>query len=373
LTVNAPQEPLVKYHAGTPPDIRINDGRISDFSNNPVTVIDRDSGTVPNAPFTLRQTTNVGGEAANNLAFVAADGSGIANNARGRFSQNIDYTPLSTNIANQKRLWVVPTAASASPSFGLVGQANAIGNLIAALAQDVNTSVVDFFFANGVSFDTQRSVGVGDTTVQVYANHAWCDWWAEVFVGAMFPSGKRLNNPGLLLKQLTGNNGHYVVQLGGYLGWEGLDWLNIKLDAMYSYATPRTEKVAAAFQGATVKNIGPTVDAKVSWQYFVADLDFTFLVPCNPRVGVDIGYELYVKGRDHVSFADTTATDFFGVVQPLDASVIEERTKGMLHKARTELFYQADNWELFAGFMHAFAGKNAPKETDVHLGFIVYF
>jgi hypothetical protein len=60
-------------------------------------------------------------------------------------------------------------------------------------------------------------------------------------------------------------------------------------------------------------------------------------------------------------------------VQPLDAHVIERRTNVMAHKVKTEIFYQGDYYETFAGWHHVFAGKNASKETDWYIGFAIYF
>ncbi len=74
-----------------------------------------------------------------------------------------------------------------------------------------------------------------------------------------------------------------------------------------------------------------------------------------------------------MSLKSTTATDFLGFTQPLDKNVLRERTDVVSHKVRTEMFHQGDFWELFAGWTHVFAGKNAPKETDWHLGLIAYF
>ena len=132
--------------------------------------------------------------------------------------------------------------------------------------------------------------------------------------------------------------------------------------------------------GATIKNIGPTISADVSWQYFVGDIDVTFMIPCIcPELGVNVGYQPYWKRSDKISFAGTsgsaatTAVNLLGVTNTLDASVLESNTKQVAHTIKGEIFYQACSWQLFGGFNHVVAGKNAPNQSAWYLGAEVYF
>ncbi len=373
LTVNPPQEPLVIYNNPNNNDITMNQIRVSDQNGNPINVINRDDGTVPTAPFTLRQTTNVGGASVNGLPFLAADGSGVANNNRARFSQAVNYTPLGANPVNQTRLWVVPTGATVG-TFDILADARDIQTIVEQLVRQFqNTNAVDFFVQNGFDFNTQRTMGPGDMNLEFYLHRDWCNWYGELLLGFRVPTGKRLKDPKLVFKQPLGNNGHFEAYTGFIAGWEGREWVHIKGDGRFFYVTPRTEQVAATFAGATVKGLGPTVDARISWLYFVGDLDFTFYPLCNPRVGLDLGYQIYVKGKDRVHFKEEFATDFLGFVQPLDSSVIERRTNVTSHRIRAEIFQQTDNAEIFAGWMHTFAGRNSFKDTDWYLGLVIYF
>lgn len=370
LAVNS-TELLVNYRTSEG-HVAMNQRVVDNDNNYPIHVIDIDSGAVPPPPFALVLTSDVGENVAD-LPALSGNGLGVPNGTRAHFVQANDYTPLGASVAAQRKLWVVPTAFTDESVFDISEAGRNINTAVQNIIEGINTSAVGFFNANGVTFDTQRTVGPGDLDVEFYANSVWCDFFGELFLGARFPTGKRINNPGLLLKLPAGNNGHYEVQAGAMGGWEGLDWLNIKVDGLYSFVLPRTEKVAAPFEGATIKNIGPTIDGKVSWQYFVGDLAFTFLVPCNPRVGLNIGYQVYWKRRDKISFDITSAADFFGVVHPLDASVLEQRTNVVAHKICSELFHQGDNWEVAGGWTHAFAGKNAFKDSEWYLSLLVYF
>jgi len=48
-------------------------------------------------------------------------------------------------------------------------------------------------------------------------------------------------------------------------------------------------------------------------------------------------------------------------------------TKAMLHKIRGELFHRWNFFELFAGGYQAVGGRDAMKESEGHIGFVVYF
>jgi len=98
------------------------------------------------------------------------------------------------------------------------------------------------------------------------------------------------------------------------------------------------------------------------------------MVPCDCwRVGIDVGYQAYVKQKDHIRFDSTTAVDLFGVTQTLDPNVLERRTDQVAHKIKTEIFHRGCNWQICAGWQHVFAGKNATHDTDWYLGLSAYF
>ena len=348
---------------------------VTDVNGSPIHVIKRLDGTAPQPPMPCA----AGQETVSSTAGVAADGGNGANNERLRFLGSTNYTPLGNNQANQRTLWVVPTMLANGDS--LLPAANTIQDRINSIVQSVSEcDLTDLLSSNSVTFNTQRQTGAGDLDVYLYAQRDWCACdcqygFFQGMVGVRFPTAKRQKDPlKLLALQPLGNNRHWEVKVGAELGWEPTDWLAMKIDGLYSHAFRRTERVAAPFQGATVKNIGPLIDGRISWDYFIGNVDFTFLSPCNAcGVGFDVGYQIYVKGKDRIKFDQETAVDFLGNVQPLDADVLRNRTDVIAHKVKTEMFVQGEYWQIFGGWTHVFAGKNAMRESDWHLGFYIYF
>ncbi len=371
---------------------------VTDFNGNPINVVSVPVGQKPATPFTLRlndraasvECPDTAGEsfvgvAQQGLPFLNGTGTNAPAGTRAKFEQTADlYVPLGANVAQQRTLWVVPTATSLPSAdgvgtvpFAIVQPARAIQSAFNAIVE--GASAIDFLAsATGINFNTQRRSGPGDFLTELYVHRDFCgcwgEWFAEGIFGATFPTAHRNNFPNLVLLQPVGNNRHFEVKIGGFLGWKPFDWMAIKVDGFYNWALSRNERVAASFAGATVRNIGPAIDGKVSWQYFVGDVDITFMVPCVcPELGVDVGYQPYVKRSDKVKFAQTTAVDLLGNVNTLDANVLETRTKQVAHTIKGEIFYQACSWQLFGGFNHAVAGKNAPKLSAWYLGAEVYF
>ena len=318
------------------------------------------------------------------LPLLAADGSDVANGAHAQFASTINYTPLGNNIANQRTLWVVPTDFNTDPAnpgspLQISTAAQQIRADVTALLQNQLT-VAEFLAVRGINFNTQRLTGAGDLDVDFYARRNFCEgchggWYVEGITGIRFPTGKKVKNPGNLFAQPLGNNGHFEIKGGAQVGWNPCDWFAVKADAQFYHVFRRNEKVAAAFTGATVRNIGTTVDASVSWNYFLGNLDLTFVhqSSCDGCMGVDIGYQPYFKLKDKISFKETTAMDLLGNVQTLDATVLEANTKRSVHRIKTEVFHKNCDWEIYGGWLHSVAGKNIQRETDWYAGFGIFF
>ncbi len=368
-------KPLVEFVSAPPlNNMKIAAVDVTDFpvEPNPVHILQRDDETPPEEGPFCKLNTIVSG-----LPFVQGDGSGLVNNQQGRFQQDppTSYAALGNDKAAQRKLWVEPTAMANVNDVQMLAGAETIGTEITNIVRKLGRlSAVGFFKDHGVNFNTQHIVGVGDLDTQFYLNYEFCRSLVEGVVGVRWPTGVKAKDPGELYTIFsTGNNRHFELQLGLLGTWEPTCWFIFKGDAYWSYAFKRDELVGAPFRGATVKNIGPCVKADISWQSFVGHADFNFLVPCNPRVGFMVGYEGYVKSKDNVSLQQSSAKDFLGNTQPLDPCVLERRTKVVSHKIRTEMFHQGDYFEIYGGWSHVLAGKNAPNESDWHLGFVTYF
>jgi hypothetical protein len=367
-----PFEPLVSYGTATA-DTTISTVNVTDANNNPIYLIYSANGAQPVPPFSETQPE------VNALPFLNGAGTNTTN---ARFETGVDYTALAGSPAAQRNFWVAPTILTNSGGeLDVKAAADFIRSNVEQLLQFHsinNRTPVGFLLANGLSFDTARNNGIGNIDTEIYARYDGCIcngiWFAEGIFGARYPTDTRITTTNQLLLVPTGNNHHYEVKLGGYVGIQPCEWFAVKADAWYYWALKHREIVNAPFTGSTVTNIGPGVCANVSWQYFVGDIDFTFLVPCIcDYIGFDVGYQAWVKRRDHVSLNVTSAVDFFGVTQPLNPCLLESDTKRVAHTVKAEIFKQCCNWQVFAGWNHTFAGKNALNDSDWYLGLVVYF
>lgn len=332
---------------------------------NRVHAVKRNDGTKP--PSNVRYS---------DLAANAADpingaGSNLNNDERGRFDGTDNfYQALSQDRAAQSRWWVTPVVDN--PGVQTV-ESQRVQQTVNDLLAVLDDSAEDFFVRQCVCFQSQRRAGIGDLDIECFGNFTVTDeFWVEGIFGLRIPTGRRVNEPQNVFLMPTGNNGHLEVKVGGQAGLDVIDGLKIKADAAYSFAVRRTEKVAAPFLGATVKNIGPCVDAKVSWGYFLGHFDFTVVDPKSQCIGFNLGYELYAKGRDRVSVG-CACKDFLCKSQEIDDCILEKFTRVVAHKVRTEFFFEGSCYNLFAGWNHVVAGKNAPKETDWYIGINVSF
>ena len=222
----------------------------------------------------------------------------------------------------------------------------------------------------------ERVVGVGDLGTEVYGGVGhYDDWFVDGIFGLQFPTGKRQKNSDQIYLKPTGNNGHTEVRLELDAGWQPRPWFAFEIRPAFFHAFKRSEKRAAPFTGATIVNIGPEIDVDVSWSYFVLRADFSFFHPHNRDLGFSIGYELFAKGKDHVSLdCQTTATDLLGRPdQPLSACNYEKNTNSLSNKLRGEIFHRWNYFEIFGGGTQMVSGRNIMKETQGHIGLAIYF
>jgi hypothetical protein len=309
---------------------------------------------------------------------LSGDGS-LGDGSKARFrtdgATGKDYVSggLEGSRTAQGKLYVVPFTQT-NADGGISEPARNIQTAIETIKGNLSESTKDFFDEKGISFETQRRVGIGDLDANLYLGYDLCDGvYGEGIFGVKFPIAKKNDTPLILYTPTAGNNGHFEIQLGTQWRFDLAKWLNLDLDASYSFVLKRTEKRAAAFEGATVKNLGPAVDAKVNWGWFNGNVKFTLFHPDNECLGLTAGYGFYYKDTDKVTFADASASDFFGQTKTLDKNVLALRTKQISHKVKFEIFNYFDQFELFLGGAQVFAGKNAPQESDFHVGVRVEF
>ena len=260
-----------------------------------------------------------------------------------------------------------------------------------SVQSDTEHNEYQWLYLNGVEFKSERKTGLGDVDLDLFYEHRFDDdLLIEAMIGVKIPTGGSSGSTGNPYRPRLGNGSHAEVKIGAMLAYQPLDWMNMKVDMYYSFAVESIEHRAAAFTGSQIRHIGPKADAKVDWGYFVGRLDFNFFHPETKSISSTIGYEVYVKQKDHIRFKKSRMASWLGRkivvdaggntvsyeenLQKLDNCVAEKDTDAIAHKVRGESSYRANKYlELFLGGSYTFAGKNVPQETDVHGGFRVQF
>lgn len=332
-------------------------------------------GTVPDLPF-RKVPTQVAGA-------LGPDGEGVDGQTY-FFVTGGDYkNQLAQDRDAQGTLFLVPRS---DPATGqLTPQAQSILTQVRTIVnRDLLPSepASTFFLNNGINLLAHECIhGVGDLAAEVYGGIGhYDDWFVDGIFGVQFPTGKRAENANRIFYQTTGNNGHLVVSLGLDGGWKPRPWFAFEIRPYFYHAVKRSERRAAPFKGQTVINIGPEIDVNVSWNYFVLRTDFNFFHPHNPDLGFMFGYELFAKGNDRVSLGscipcnDPTTTDLLGRPnQPIDIEIFEHRTNTLTNKLRGQIFYRSGYFEIFGGGSQIVSGRHAMKESEGHLGLVIYF
>ncbi len=240
-------------------------------------------------------------------------------------------------------------------------------------------------------FQTYNLTGLGDADLDLFYSHNFSDRWnGEIYGGVKIPTGagdKYYGNP---YKMNLGNGDHFEIKVGGKIACATTKCLTIKADAHYNFVLDATEKRMAVFAGSTVKNIGPRADADVSWGYFTGNLDVTLYHPKTKDIATTIGYELYYKTEDRITFKDKSMAHFLGGawVEPTATAVGEfvenkqllgnkearKGTEGIAHRGYVEGSYAFSKYlGMSVGGKYTFAGQNVPCEGEVFTGFNVKF
>lgn len=383
--------PFLQYGNGNDQQTYIGTHRLSFATPNvaeeqpPAYVQRRLDGTAPSIPY-RKLASQVSGA-------LAADGSGGGENAVLFFEQNTNYLAgVGQDIAAQSELWLVPRQNDASQGANvpdqLVNAAQAICNEIKTLVDmsgiPTQEGAVEFL-ARECDINlcaADRVVGLGDLETDLYLGYGkgWRSWYLDAITGVLWPTGKKQENSGDVYFLSTGYNGHFRAKIGMEGGWMPCKWFAFKSDWAFYHVFSRTEKRAAPFKGATIRNVGPQINAKVKWNYWIFHTDFTFFHPNNPELGVVLSYELFARQKDHVRLGCPDldcnggfTTDCLGQRQELDFTLYETRTNSMTNKIRGEVFNRSDYFELFVGASQIVGGRNAMQETEAHIGVALYF
>ncbi|KKP35302.1 MAG: hypothetical protein UR26_C0007G0022 [candidate division TM6 bacterium GW2011_GWF2_32_72] len=327
--------------------------------------------------------------------------------SRAMFVADNNYTNLGNDSSALENLWIVPqtyweVVNEGSPEDPLLvaypretADSVSIRNTVENLVGQLSSSASDFLKSKNVSWDDQVATGLGDWLHELYISYDFTNWWTSELIGGIkIPTGeiKKKEDVLKLLMPILGNNGHVELHLAIENRFAPLAWLRFKGFNQLSWALEATENRAAAFANTCnfcgtqpssctlpnincfrVKNIGPSVEARNHWWTYTGRWDLTVVHPYNHKVGFDLGYEFYYKGHDRIRYKDSCVCDWLNNVNTLDHKVLECGTKEYSHKIRAELFGIGDYYQIFAGMTQVLGGKNAPAETDFHVGANIVF
>jgi len=339
---------------------------------------------------------NDNGSYGNELVVLPVDGSiplnppavGSISEKRARYYRYIDQG-ATYNIpeGTQEQIYIVPGYARTNGNnntmytAGAMTIKNRVDQLIRELEQDgeAKKSPETILAEYGICLEDGACVtGLGDLDTSFYVGYDFNDRsFAELVFGMRFPTGKKNLCPAKIYRVSTGNNGHFEAKLGVDAGWRSEKWFGVHAEAYYSHVLEATEKRNAIFSGAKIRGIGPCIDAKVKWGYFVGHLDMTVFHPENQKMGFALGYEIYYKRNDRVKFCGVClgdrAQDFLGNIVQLDSTMAMVDTNILSHKLRGEVYHRWDYFELYAGVSRVVAGWNCMLENELHIGFSINF
>jgi hypothetical protein len=298
---------------------------------------------------------------------------------RARFNSTTDYTALANNQAALRSLYLVPTGVGTNQAnFGITEEGRYAQDQINKIINSFTLSAIETLEQQGLNFNGQQGAGLGDLTTQFYVSRNLGKISIELNFGVLFPTGAAIenlpgNSPQVVLLFPNGNNKHYEISFGTSTTFNVNRWLLINMNATYNFALRGREFIAAPFAGATIKNLGPTTQAIVSWQFFNSSINFTLTCPFNPRITLNPNIAIYAKRRDHVIPLVVEQKDLFGNIVPLDASVVENRTDSASLTLGATIGYNGDNFSVSVGGSQTIAGKNAPKSAGYNASFAVNF
>lgn len=342
-----------------------------------------------------KNIATVGSVAADNIAGIPTVGT-ITPDYLNVMTSETDYATLLNGEPTQplNTVWLVGRYATDSQTPSKRTQSsNAIFNAIDFYSRAHSTCIFDFMAGNNFVFETKDRSGMGDFDADIFYEHTFSKAvMGEVSVGMKVPTDSSkdhgIYNP---YKPRLGNGGHWEVKVGAMLAWQPSSWMNAKLDSYFSAVLQATEKRVATFAGSTIKNIGPRADAEVDWSYFVTRLDFNFFHPKTDTIRSTVGYELYYKTKDHITFKQkqlaqgwegrqittdpiTEITSFTDKPLNLDNALASKNTEAMSHKIRFETAFQVMKYfEIFCGGSTTFAGQYVFCDHDAHGGFNIRF
>jgi hypothetical protein len=309
------------------------------------------------------------------------------------FVSGNDYSVLAEDSSNglkarkdmqeaKANLWLVPIVDGVGASESITSGAL---QTLRVRADQVTENVYEWLHDRKIDFETYTKEGFGDVDCTFFYNHMFNKaLTAEVFGGFKAPTGGKIKwhkNP----YKVNLGSGHWELKAGAMASWSPTNMFGLKAEAYYGYVTSEVEERHATFKNATIK-IGPRVLADVKWDYCVANLDLNVAHFSAKDITGMIGYQVYYKRHDSVKFKaskqqtwlekiyNSTTKTYSVHESTLDPLLAEANTDSIAHRVRFETSFIMTDWlEFYAGGAWTFAGRNALRSADAHLGFNIAF
>jgi hypothetical protein len=343
---------------------------LSIYRQNPVFVTLESAAVTPTPPFAQTLT------ASQALPCLSANGSSITPGNAAHFCNGTVYTPLASQSTLLSNLWLMPAVDTVHG--GLATPAAVILDRVQNLLSCAGSTAEAVFTNCGMNFNSHEHTGLGDARMELFAQYAFNSLlYGEPSIIVLLPTETHRSNARGAFDLPLGNNGHAGLGLGAFLHLDMKKVMNANFYIGHVWVLPAREMVAAPFTGATIKNLGPSIPARVSWQYEQVDAWLTL----NPHWGrntlaLSLGYQLYHKDTDRIDLYQANATDCLGSVASLNRHLLSKGTGVIAHTIWAEADYQYCSRK-FTGaitvrFSRVVRGDYAPKEQGLFVGFTWY-
>ncbi len=318
---------------------------------------------------------------------------------------NVLYAPRGRNNAGDldayqalfdkygDRLWLLGVAADTG---ALIGNGAGVALVEQGIARYGSETAEQWLWRNGFSMNNDQRTSLGDITINPCFEYAFNESWeGSVYAHVLIPTGGSKKTGYNAYKARLGNDNHVELGAGANVAWQAFDWMNVRLDAMAAYALPAKERVNAPFKGATVRGIGPVVDADINYTTLRASLDTTLVHPKASALATTLGYDFCFKTKDSATLASnkytfkTLANDpnswfggfwdngtqrFVNKEVDLDPAVLTSNTERISHVFRMESSWHAtEQLSVFCGASAPLWGQYVAKMSEVHGGMNVKF
>jgi len=357
-----------------------------------------DVPNVPNVPTNVAVALNAISQIPSTYEVLPADGKIAANKVyvfdsvagkyKGLLDDNAsDATTRRENQLTKESMWLIPfgyeDTTVGSSEIKMAGtESGGSMNILKSMTSRVTENVPSWLLDRKYEFESSPRQGCGDVQIEAFYQQDFVPNVSSEFVfGVGIPVDRDNQFFMSPYKPRLGNGGHWDVFFGAGLGFVFNPLCNFRLHGRYSIILPEVEEVCATFKNTLVKGIGPRALATVDWKYATINLDCTLFHPDSKTCSAVLGYQLFWKGRDNVSYKDAEAETWLGKkynvstrqfepnLKELDALALSINTDSIAHRFRMEVSLRIGSYcEMLFGGAYTIFGKHVACDLDTHFG-----